>query len=147
MFASAGSLAQTVLECHGSKSSDTNVQVVLTLLETGAAKVVVTDNGLKQACGCQFGYDGYFDQSAGVVPGYVVDMKHRTCEASCPQRFKQMLASRIRVQHRPLREESYVSAFVDGEIAPCAKFSIDVPALRRLDKLSNAVRNVPDSPR
>jgi hypothetical protein len=123
--------APPALECRGS-APDLNLTYALTLTGLEGNSVVVEDVLRKETCNCNFRHDNFFDQSKGKIQRLVVRLKHQSCEASCTRDLKKRMNASIDVEHRP-RGRSYATPFVGDVIANCDRFSMDLPALRRIE--------------
>jgi hypothetical protein len=136
LFSTLTFAAEPVLECRGGKANSPDIRFELTLTDLSDNSVVVIDTATKEMCSCKFRYDTFFDQSKGMVPGYIVVMDYQSCDDHCPQHLKGQMAAHIDVRHKLTRAESYATPFVGGVISNCDKFSIDVPTLRKFEALS-----------
>ena len=132
------------LECRGVKSNSPDIQYELTLTALNENSVVVIDTSTKETCNCKFRQSDFFDQSQGMVPGYIISMDFQSCDEKCPQSLKRQIKAHIRVTHRLIRKETYSTPFVGDQISNCDRFSINVPMLRRIE--AQSIDSMTESP-
>lgn len=126
--------APPALECSGSGAANHNHLVfALTLTGLEGNSVVVEDVARKETCSCKFRHANFFDQSRGQVRSYSVRLKYQSCEASCTRNLKRQMSASIDVEHRLLGKRSYATPFVGDVVANCDRFSMDLPALQRIE--------------
>lgn len=132
LFAAPTHAAGPALECHGVKPDNPAISYELTITALDANSVVIQDASRNESCACKFKHSGYFDQSKGMVPRYIVIMAYQSCDVACPQRLKRLTKASIDVTHR-LGRQTHSTPFVGDEISNCDRFSIDVPRLRKIE--------------
>ena len=133
LFPSVAYAAEPALFCRGVKSDNPAIRYELTLNALNDNTVVVIDAATNESCSCKFRHDSFFDQSRGMVPGYIVSMAYQSCDDQCPQSLKKQIKANIRVTHRLLRKETYATPFTGDNISNCDGFGMDVPMLRSIE--------------
>ena len=104
----------------------------MTLSARNGNSVVVIDTSTSEKCSCKFKLSNFFDQSNGMVPGYVIFLAYQSCDYKCPQGLKKQIKANIKVDHRTIRAMSYATPFVGDEISNCDVFSMDLAMLKRI---------------
>ena len=133
LFSSVAYAAEPALFCQGVKSDNPAIQYELTMNALNGNTVVVIDAATKESCSCKFRHDSFFDQSRGMVPGFIVSMTYQSCDDQCPWRLKKQIKANISVTHRLHRGQTYSTPFTGDMISNCDGFSIDVPMLRSIE--------------